>query len=156
MKELEFLLETYKKSVFEKDLETFLSLFDEEVRVFDMWARWSFDGLAVWRESVTEWFSSLGDLRDRITFEDVQILPGSDLAAVTAFARFAAISPEGEELRFLHNRLTLIVRKTVSDGNTPIAVSAAGISATGGWKIIHQHTSTPIDGETLKAMLKRP
>jgi hypothetical protein len=41
MKELDSLFETYKKSVLEKDIKTFASIFDENVRVFDMWGRWT-------------------------------------------------------------------------------------------------------------------
>ena len=137
MSEIEFLLAAYCKAVFEKDQEAFLSLFDEDVRIFDMWGRWSYDGLPAWRDMVTTWFSTLGVLRDRITFEAVDFLSGGDLATVTAIARFAAVSPEGEELRFLHNRITLVVRQQPN-----------------GWKIIHQHTSAPVDGESLKAILQ--
>ena len=74
MSELELLLASYGKAVFEKDQEALLSLFDEEVRIFDMWGRWSYDGLPAWRDMVTTWFSSLGALRDRLTFEAVEFL----------------------------------------------------------------------------------
>jgi ketosteroid isomerase-like protein len=150
MKELEALIETYKNAVFEKDLATFLSLFDEEVRVFDMWGCWSYDGLTAWREMVTGWFSSLGVDRDRLTFEEVEIFSVGDVATVTAFARFAAVSPEGEELRFLHNRLTWIVRKKAGAR----AASDSGVGS-GVWKIIHQHTSAPIDSRSMSVMLQR-
>jgi ketosteroid isomerase-like protein len=155
MNELEGLLETYKDAIFQKKLETFVSLFDKDVRVFDMWGCWSYDGLAAWQEMVKGWFSSLGDLRDRVTFEEVAILQSGDLATVTAFARFAAISPQGEELRFLHSRLTLVVRRVSA------VLAGAGPDTdpdnvgSEGWKIIHQHSSVPIDGGTLKGILKR-
>ena len=142
MNELEILLDTYRNAVFEKNVEAFLSLFDEDVRIFDMWERWSYVGLPAWGEMVTGWFSSLGADRDRLTFEEVEFFVGGDLATVTAFARFAAISSNGEELRFLYNRFTLVVRRKSGDGSDP-----------GVWKIIHQHTSAPIDGQTLKAIL---
>jgi ketosteroid isomerase-like protein len=143
MSELELLLEAYESAIFEKDLESFLALFDDQVRVFDMWGQWSYDGLAAWGEMVKGWFSSLGADRDRLTLEEVEFFFGGDLATVTAFARFAAISPNGEELRFLYNRLTLVVRLKTGPGPGP-----------GVWKIIHQHTSAPIDGETLRAILQ--
>lgn len=146
MNELEILLTTYTNAVFEKDTETFLSLFDEDVRIFDMWGSWSYDGHAAWREMVTGWFASLGADRDRVTFEEVKFFFSGDLATVTAFARFAAVSSRGEELRFLYNRITLVVRRDGSE-----AGSNAGPND---WKIIHQHTSAPIDG-TLNAILKR-
>lgn len=125
MNELEILLDTYRNAVFEKNVEAFLSLFDEDVRIFDMWGQWSYDGLTAWGEMVKGWFSSLGADRDRLTFEEVEFFFGGDLATVTAFARFAAISPNGEELRFLYNRLTLVVRRKASDGSG----SAPGLSS---------------------------
>ncbi len=152
MNELEILLDTYRNAVFEKNVEAFLSLFDEDVCIFDMWGQWSYDGLAAWGEMVKGWFSSLGADRDRLTFEEVEFFFGGDLATVTAFARFAAISSNAEELRFLYNRLTLVVRRKSGDGSGP----APGLSSRPGvWKIIHQHTSAPIDGQTLKAILQR-
>jgi ketosteroid isomerase-like protein len=144
MKELKSLLETYKNAVFEKDLIAFLALFDEQVRIFDMWGEWSYEGLPAWRKMVNSWFSSLGADHDRLIFEEVDYLVEGDLATITAFARFAAISAQEEELRFLHNRLTLIVRKKTELGGD-----------TGIWKIIHQHTSVPVDGATMKIKLKR-
>ena len=58
MKELTSLFETYKNAVFQKDVEAFTALFDEKVRVFDMWVLWTYDGLAVWRDMAKDWFSS--------------------------------------------------------------------------------------------------
>lgn len=146
MNEVEVLLDAYGKAVFEKNLEAFLALFDKDARIFDMWGAWSYDGLAAWREMVTGWFSSLGADRDRVTFEDVEFLFSGDLATVSAFARFAAVSPEGKELRFLYNRITLVLRRSSRRGPD---------AAAGAWKIVHQHTSAPVDGGTLKAILNR-
>jgi uncharacterized protein (TIGR02246 family) len=138
MKEIESLFETYKNAVYRKDLEAFLSIYDDEVLVFDMWMDWSYDGLAAWRGMVTGWFGSLGTVKDVVTFEEIGIRTSGDLAVVTAYVRFAAVDPAGEELRHLYNRLTWVVRKR--DGT---------------WKIVHQHTSAPVEGETLKAILSR-
>lgn len=138
MKELESLFEAYKDAVYRKDLEAFLSMYDEELQVFDMWGRWSYDGLGAWRGMVTGWFSSLGAERDVVTFEEINIRSSGDLAVATAYVRFAAVATTGDELRHLHNRLTWIVRKRG-----------------GAWKIIHQHTSVPVDPGTLKAILRR-
>ncbi len=33
----EYLVEAYKNAVYQKDVEAFLSIFDENVRVFDLW-----------------------------------------------------------------------------------------------------------------------
>jgi uncharacterized protein (TIGR02246 family) len=138
MKEVEALFESYKNAVFQKDVEAFTALFDEKVRVFDMWVLWTYDGLAAWRDMAKEWFGSLGTDRVVVTFDDIRIEAGGGLATATAFVRFAAISEKGEELRYLENRLTWVARK---QGGT--------------WVIIHQHTSSPIDFGTMKVILKR-
>jgi len=138
MKEIELLFETYKNAVFQKDVAAYASIFDDEVRIFDMWIDWSSDGLAAWREMAKEWFGSLGSERVVVAFEEIRIQAGAELAAATAFVRFAAISEQGEELRHLENRLTWVVCKKEQ-----------------GWKITHQHTSGPIDFETMKVILKR-
>ena len=138
MTELDSLFETYKNAVFQKDVEAFASIFDENVRVFDMWQQWSLDGLTAWREMAKGWFDSLGTNRDVITFEDIQIEATDEMATATAFVRFAAVSEKGEELRYLQNRLTWVARKKEE-----------------GWKIIHQHTSGPVDPKAMKVMLKR-
>jgi ketosteroid isomerase-like protein len=137
MKDIQSLPEAYKNAVFQKDLEGFLALFDDNVRVFDMWA-WSYEGLPAWRGMVNGWFSSLGADRDLVSFDGVRIEENGEMGVISAFARFAAVSEKGEELRFLQNRLTWVVQKK---GDA--------------WKIIHEHTSGPVDGSTMKVQLRR-
>lgn len=139
MTQLELLFETYKNAVFQKDVEAYASIFDENVCVFDMWEKWSYNGLADWKEMAKGWFGSLGKDRDLVTFSDIQIQSTDEMAVVSAFARFTAISEDGKELRYLENRLTWVARKKEDM-----------------WKIIHQHTSGPIDFETMKVILKLP
>jgi uncharacterized protein (TIGR02246 family) len=132
------LFDTYKNAVFQKDAEAFAAIFDSNVRVFDMWVLWSYDGLTGWKEMAKDWFGSLGTERVVVTFEDIRIEAADEMALATAYVRFAAISETGEELRYLQNRLTWVARKKE-----------------GHWVIIHQHTSSPIDFGTMKVILKR-
>ncbi len=138
MTELATLYQTYRNAIFKKDLDAFVSIFDEKVRIFDMWEQWTYEGLDAWREMAKGWFASLGTDRDVVSFDDVQIEASDELATLTAIVKFTAISETGEELRFLQNRLTWVARKKE-----------------GGWKIIHQHSSGPIDFKTMKVRLKR-
>ena len=138
MKEIEDLLLTYKTAVFEKDVETYASIFDDHVVVFDMWEKWSCQGLEDWCQMAKEWFSSLGAVKDCVDFEMVNIEASESLAMVTAFMKFTAVSDKGEALRYLQNRLTWVIRKQKN-----------------GWKIIHQHTSSPIDFSTMKVILHK-
>jgi ketosteroid isomerase-like protein len=88
---------------------------------------------------VSGWFGSLDDNEVvTVAFDDVRTQTGSDLAAVNAFTTFAALSPDGTELRSMNNRLTWVLKK---DGD-------------GSWKIAHEHTSAPA-GDEGKVQLRR-
>ena len=131
------LLHRYVESVLAKDVEAFVALYDAEVRVFDMWNSWSHDGQQPWREMVQGWFGSLHDERVAVAFSEVRTRVAQDLAVLHAFVSFAAIDAGGATLRSMTNRVTM-------------ALAGRG----DGWKIVHQHTSAPIDGET-KAIFQR-
>jgi ketosteroid isomerase-like protein len=131
-------LDDYKAAVFAKDVDSFVALYDADVSVFDMWRVWSYKGIAVWREMAAGWFGSLGTERVIVDFSDVQRIVAQDLAVVHAFVTYKAVTADGVDLRSLDNRLTATLRQK-SDG----------------WKIIHQHTSLPIDLETTKGIFKR-
>lgn len=92
-------LDTYKSAVLAKNAETFMHLYDPEVRVFDTWGIWSYEGAAAWRVAVEGWFSSLGNESVRVTFEDVKITSEPGFASMSAFATYAALSAEGQELQ---------------------------------------------------------
>jgi uncharacterized protein (TIGR02246 family) len=136
---VETLLDAYRNAVHTKDVDAFTAIFDEEVCVFDMWGHWSHDGIDAWRQMAVDWFGSLGDERVRVDFQDVQTIVGDDVAAVHAFVTFTGLSAEGGELRSLTNRLTWALRRRGNDG----------------WKVIHEHTSAPVDMATGKVTLAR-
>lgn len=138
MNAIESLLDTYKNAVLQKDPDAFASIFDEDVRVFDMWERWSYKGLAAWRDMAKGWFGGMGTDRDVVSFDDIQVQAADDMAVLTAIVRFTAVSEKGEELRFLEERLTWIAKRK------------GGV-----WKVIHQHTSSPVDPATMRAVLQR-
>jgi uncharacterized protein (TIGR02246 family) len=138
MSEVSALLDAYRDAVYAKDVEAFVAIFADDVRVFDMWGTWSHDGIDSWREMAEGWFGSLGDELVRVEFDDVQATAGDDLAVVSAFVTFAGLSAAGEQLRSLNNRLTWGLRKT-----------------DGAWKVVHEHTSAPIEMATGKVNLER-
>jgi ketosteroid isomerase-like protein len=132
------ILDAYKSSVFAKDVNAFLILYDHDIHVFDMWGAWSHVGIEAWREMVVNWFGSLGSDRVVVGFDDVQMVETSDLAFIHAFVTYKALSVEGVELRAMNNRTTLVLKQKA-----------------GKWRVVHEHTSAPINHETLKVMLKR-
>ena len=131
-------IETYKSAVLAKNVETFMHLYDPEVRVFDTWGIWSYEGAAAWKVTVEGWFSSLGSETVRVTFDDVKITAEPGFASMSAFARYAAFSAEGEELRAMQNRITWVLK---ARGHV--------------LRVVHEHTSTPIGFEDTKAIFAR-
>ena len=106
-------------------------------RIFDTWSDWSYESSSARLSAIQSWFGSLGEERVRVRFDEVKTVALGDMACVTAFVMYAAESPKGEILRSMQNRLTWALRP-----------------GDGGVKIIHEHTSVPIDQE-LKGMLNR-
>jgi len=131
------LIETFKRAAFDKDVSRFLSLYDENVIIFDLWQTWEHRGIAAWRIAVVEWFTSTGENRDAVSFEEVSVAGNGDVCFVHAMIKFSCVSPEGNVLRAMHERLTWgLVKKT-------------------SWKIVHQHTSAPVDGADCKLIFEK-
>ncbi len=129
---IEEVLDGYRTAVSAKDVDAFVALYDEDVRVFDTWGRWSYDGADEWRQMATEWFGSLGSDQVAVELHDVGTVIGDGVAAAHALVTFRGRSPDGEELRAIDNRLTWALRQTRE----------------GAWRIVHEHTSVAIDIET--------
>lgn len=138
MDELQLLLDKYAQSVYRKDLESLLSIYDDDIIAYDMWQIWTYDGIKSWREMNTHWFEMVGQDRDVITFEEVRTEKNNELGSVSAIVRYAAVNEKGEELRHMFNRLTWVLRKKGKE-----------------WKVFHQHTSSPIDFKSMKVMIEK-
>ena len=131
-------LDAYKAAVFAKDVAALVGLYDQDVCVFDLWGEWSYDGVEAWRKMVTVWFGSLGTERVAVNMERVQTILAHDVAVAYAFVTYKGVSAEGKELRAMQNRLTWVFKQK---GDA--------------WKIVHEHTSAPVDVETSKVILQR-
>lgn len=131
-------LDTYKAAAYAKDVEAFLSIYDHDIYVFDMWEKWSYDGIDAWRGMVTGWFGSLGDELVKVEFNELEITETKEMAVAHMVVTFMGLSAEGTELRSMQNRMTCVLKNT------------KGI-----WKIIHEHSSSPLEPSTLKAILNK-
>lgn len=132
------MLAAYKAAVFAKDVDAFVTLYDQDVLVFDLWGQWSYRGVAAWRGMVEGWFGSLGTERVVVEVDDVESVLAREVAVVCAFVTYKGMSAEGKELRSMVNRLTWVLEQKG-----------------GAWKVVHEHTSAPIDVETGKVILQR-
>jgi uncharacterized protein (TIGR02246 family) len=132
------MLDAYAAAVRAKDVEAFLALYADDVRSFDLWSVWTYDGKDAYRAMVEEWFGSPDTAAQVVVeFDEVRTEKGDGLAAVSAFLTFRGLNAEGVEERSMNNRLTWILRR---EGD--------------GWKIVHEHTSAPA-GDGGKVSLKR-
>jgi ketosteroid isomerase-like protein len=131
-------LERYRKSVWEKNLDAFLEIYDKEVCVYDLWNVWSYDGIDAWKEMANGWFSWLKEDRDDVSFHDTVVNTSGELASLHTMVTYKGMSAEGLELRQIQNRMTWILQKK-----------------NGLWKIIHEHTSGPVSMDDMKLILKK-
>lgn len=132
------ILASYESAVFNKDVQTFMHLYDPSVRVFDAWGVWMHEGSDAWQRAVEGWFTSLGTERVKVTFEDVRSWGSKDVMSVCAVVTYAGMSAAGEQLRSMQNRITWVLR---TSGDVA--------------RIVHEHTSAPIGFEDSKAILLR-
>ncbi len=131
-------LDRYRAAVFDKDVEGMLALYADNVRVFDAWNVWEYDGAPAWRLIIEQWFGSLQDEAVEVGMADVRTDEGSDLAFISAVVTYTAVSEKGVALRSMQNRLTWALMRRE-----------------GTWRIVHEHTSAPIGFEDLKAIIHR-
>ena len=132
------ILAQYEAAVWAKDAEAFIRLYDPQVRVFDTWGVWLYEGAAAWQRVVEGWFTSLGTERVKVAFADVRSSGSAELALVSAVVTYAGQSAQGEPLRAMQNRLTWGLR---TSGHV--------------LRIVHEHTSAPIGFDDTKAILQR-
>jgi ketosteroid isomerase-like protein len=131
--------DAYADAVWRKDVDALVAIYDTRVRVFDLWERWSYEGIAAWRGVIANWFASIGaEERVRVTFDDVRTIESPTLVVATGAIRYESVQPDGTIPRWMENRFTWSL--AVAQGRATI---------------VHEHTSAPISGETSKPILRR-
>src|SRR5262249_50053470 len=130
--------EAYRAAVWAKNASAFAALYADDVRVFDLWGRWSYDGLAAWRATAEEWFGSLGRERVQVDVADLRTHAAGELAGAGAVLPYRSNGPHGGALRARQKLATWVMERRG-----------------GGWRIVHEHTSAPADFESGKVMLRR-
>ncbi len=131
-------LDTYRSAVLAKNVETLMHLYAPDVRVFDTWGVWSYEGADAWRIAVEGWFSSLGNEQVRVSFDDVKVVADAGFASMSAIVTYAGLSADGQVLRAMQNRISWAMK-----------ISGHVL------RIVHEHTSAPIGFENQKAILER-
>jgi ketosteroid isomerase-like protein len=128
MKQLQDFFTIYKQSAWNKDTESMIALYHDNVVIFDMWNQGYQTGLTEWSNVIKGWLGSLGDEKVNVIFEMIEIHEGNDVGFGSALITYQAISTSNTILRSMKNRVTLGFIKQGDE-----------------WKVIHQHTSAPIN-----------
>ena len=131
-------LAAYQAAVLAKDADAFVSIYSDDVQIFELWGTWVHD-IGSWREMAKGWFAFLGDQCSVVTAHDVRTQVSGDMAMLSASLTYAAVDAGGQPLRSLDNRLTWVLRQR--DGR---------------WQVVHEHTSVPLAHEDGKGIVKRP
>jgi uncharacterized protein (TIGR02246 family) len=131
-------LAAYQAAVLAKDVESFVSIYADDARIFELWGTWEHD-ITSWREMAKGWFAFLGDQRSVVTAHDVRTQVAGDMALLSASLTYTAVDAAGTALRSLDNRLSWVLRQRG-----------------GRWVVVHEHTSVPLAHEDGKGILKRP
>jgi len=121
-------LRDYAAAVLDRDLPRFLDLYTQDTQVFDSWDRWNYAGRDDWGGMIAAWFGGIQDVRVRVTAKDVKTWRDAQVAGGSATLAFAALDFFGHAPAATENRLTVLMR---NDGGT--------------WRVVHQHTSVPVD-----------
>ena len=118
----------YKQSAWDKDTQSMIALYHDNVVIFDMWNQGYQTGLTEWSTVIKDWLGSLGEEKVNVIFEMTEIHEDNDVGFGSALITYQAISTSNTIVRSMKNRVTL-----------------GFIKQKDGWKVIHQHTSAPIN-----------
>lgn len=131
------ILDQYAKAVYDKDIESFISLYDSKVAVFDTWNEWRYDR-AGYRTMAQGWFASLGEEKVRVEFREIKVVQTAEQTVWIGELIFYGLSAQDDVLRSIANRWTWVMKND------------HGI-----YKIVHEHSSLPIHTETFTGIMKK-
>lgn len=132
------MLKAYKADVFAKDVDAVAALYDQDVCLFDLWGQWSYNDVAEWRGMLSNWFGSLRNEMVIVDVDNVPTIVAPDVVVAHALLIYRSVSANGDKLNSMFNRLTWVLKRKGGE-----------------WKIVHEHTSAPVDSTTLKVILQR-
>jgi len=131
------ILDAYRNAVVTRDVEAFMAIYDDDVLLFDAWTRFDEFGVDVWRGMINDWFSSHPGDEFELRFDDVHTVVGEDVAIAQGILSFTIIVDGVPSHQQVHRYTAGIQKK----GDT--------------WKIVHEHTSMPVDHRTGQGVLTR-
>lgn len=134
------MIEQYEDAVAAMDAQRLIALYDPAARVFDATSSWEYPAREEWAKAVDAWLTPMreeGAVRSECTLRDRRVVEAPEIRVVSALARYAAAFSDGREVSVV-NRLTQVWGE-----------------ANGIWRIVHEHTSVPVD-ESMERAVPQP
>lgn len=128
---IQSVFDRYVAAVQAADVEALLSLYADDVHVFDMMEPFERHGNETSREPIEAWFSHENGQQSCV-IEDLHIEESGDLALARASVCYGMTMADGTKEQ-MWNRATWGLRRVGEE-----------------WKIILEHTSVPLSGEDMQ------
>lgn len=116
-------LDLYAQAVLDKDKQLLLSLYCDDVLIYDVAGQWALRGKQELSAMVEGWFHEIATDKVEVSFSNLEVHASQTCAFAYFDARFAKVGLE----QSVTDRFTL------------------GFIYDQGWKIKHQHASHPLD-----------
>lgn len=136
MKALESVVDRYTAAVKSLDKQALLALYAPSLRMFDMTSPFELRGPETFAKRVDKWFVDMEGSVPGAKALQIESAASGDLAYMSMLMEYFDVDEEGNR-RGMTNRLTWVL---APDGDD--------------WKIIHEHTSVPLDEETMEPMFQ--
>lgn len=93
---------------------------------------WEIKSKSEWRKIIENWFNGLKNDSStlKVTFNNYSIFENSDIAFIHTSIRFSEFNTLNAEFRHVTNRFTFGLKRINDE-----------------WRIVHEHSSLPIDSE---------
>lgn len=131
----ETLISRYTAAATALDKDALLALYAPDVRLFDLMRPWQIRGIGAWDASVARWFADVGT-DPEVTASDVDVKTTAGMAVLTMRMDYYHVNAEGKR-EGMPNRLTWVA---VPNGDD--------------WMIVHEHTSVPLNEETMSPVFE--
>ena len=126
----------YIEAVKASDADALLSLYADDVHVYDLMEPFERHGKESGREMIAAWLGNKDETQD-CTIEDLVTEESGDLAVARGSIRYEVTMADGAH-HGMWNRGTWVLRRIAGD-----------------WKIITEHTSVPLGAEDMQPVYER-
>lgn len=132
----ETLIDRYTAAVQAVDKEALLALYSPAARIFDAFTPWQSRGTGEWSAQLESWFSHMRKHGGEAIATEIDVQATTQMALLTMVMRYSEQNEDGKN-EGMSNRLTWVAIPHGDD-----------------WLIVHEHTSVPLNEETMSPVFE--